>query len=195
MNRSLRYFIFASLVFVFAGSLVHGQPAGYVEVKQIHLPTSDQLGCFRGSGIYDAEMVRSVISKNDAVAYERECVDPTKAMGIDLATHTLVRYSVASDCHMRVATKVIRSDAEKKFKLVINNIYGGCRAGGWRQGWVAFEKIPPDYAFEIIEVKVDRNNAPVHDPDFTWPKPESVKLRETVLDSSSNQIPSSRSIP
>lgn len=179
MNRRLGYFVFSLLVFLLVAS-TYGQPAGYVEVKHIHSLTSDQLGCFRGSGIYDAEMLRSVIAKNDASAYQRECADPTKSIGVDLTKQTLARYSVGSDCHMRVETKVIRSDAEKKYKLVINNIYGGCRAGGWRQGWVAFEKMPPGYVFEIAEVKVDRIHGPIRDTDFAWPKPPSVKSRETL---------------
>lgn len=180
MNRRLRYFVFSLLVFLTLTSSLFGQPEGYVEVKHLHSPSSDQLGCFNGSGVFDAEMLRSVIAKNDASAYQRECADPTKGMGIDLAKQTLVRYSVGSDCHMRVVTKVIRSDTEKKYKLVINNIYGGCRASGWRQGWVAFEKMPPGYVFEFAEVKVDRVHGPIRETDFAWPKPPSIKTREPL---------------
>ena len=69
---------------------------------------------------------------------------------------SLVYYRVSSDCHMRIAVKVFRSVADRKYKVIINNIYGGCRAGGMCAGWLVFEKMPPGYNVDMNVVRVDR---------------------------------------
>lgn len=80
---------------------------------------------------------------------------------------------------MRVVAKVFAVDADKKYRVVLNNIYGGCRAAGWRAGWVVFEKTNRDYEVQLNEIKVDR----IHDDPidgFQFPKPPSRKFIEPL---------------
>lgn len=159
-------------------------PAGYTEITPAKTSASSPLGdvasdCWiRESGVYDEARLKPLLA-------DKKCAESIKALGIDFAKQTLVGYSVASDCHMRVWTKVFRSDTEKKFLVIINNIYGGCRAGGWREGWIVLDKMPADYTLDMKVVMVD----PVHRPgtaedEFQFPKqpsgikPEMLESRE-----------------
>lgn len=163
----------ACAVLLFASICTFAQPAGYVEVPHRGIIATQPFGCFLEPGFYDA-------AKLKAAAKKPNCSDLAK-LGIDSQKESLVYYRVGSDCHMRVAVKVFRVDAEKKFKVFINNIYGGCRAGGTRAGWLVFEKMPPGYNVDMSVVMVDRVHEASSAPDgFVFPKPPSTVKRETL---------------
>ena len=84
---------------------------------------------------------------------------------------------------MRAHTKVFRSEAEKKYLVIVNNIYGGCRAGGSRSGWIVLDKIPADYTLEMKEVRVDRIHG-INDAgaDFYFPKRKS-NIKPVLIES------------
>jgi len=166
----------------------HAQlPAGYVEITPLNGAASNfgagyvgRAAClFREDGIYDEEKLRKLRDNP-------RCADEVKALNVDLSKHTLISYSARSDCHMRLRVKAFRSDTEKKYLVILNNIYGGCRAGGSREGWLILDKMPEGFTLEMKEVKVDR----LHEPDggsrgeFVFPKqpsgmaPELLESRE-----------------
>jgi hypothetical protein len=97
----------------------------------------------------------------------------------DVAREAVAGFRMGSDCYMRVAGKVFRVESEKKYRVILNNIYGGCRAGGWRSGFVIFRKPQIDYLVEVTELDVDR----VHSSPgggFEFPKPPSEKTHEPL---------------
>lgn len=150
-------------------------PEGYTEVKLAWGSGNEFFGfggrsdCWiREDGIYDEAKLKPLLA-------DKECAESVKAMKIDFAKQTLVGWSAGSDCHMRVHIKVLRSEAEKKYLVVINNIYGGCRAGGSRSGWIVLDKIPADHTLEVKEVRVDRIHGIHADgKDFYFPQPPPV---------------------
>lgn len=150
-------------------------PEGYVEVAPANRNNADLLGlggsardCFRvEDGIYDE-------AKLAALRKDAKCAESIKALNVDHTKHTLIGWSAHSDCHMGVRTKIFRSETEKKYLVIINNIYGGCRAGGSRSGWIVIDKIPKGYSFEMKEVRVDRiHGINAGGADFYFPKPKS----------------------
>jgi hypothetical protein len=108
---------------------------------------------------------------------DEECAEAIKALNIDFTKQTLIGWSAHSDCHMQVKIKVFRSDTEKNFLVIVNNIYGGCRAGGSRSGWIALDKMPAGYTLNTKEVRVDRIHGINADgKDFYFPKqPTGIK--------------------
>lgn len=163
----------------------HGQlPAGYVEIQPVsHLPSFFGMrsgsDCYlRDDGIYDEEKLKPLLARP-------KCAEMIRALRVDHKTQTLIGYSAHGDCKMRLHTKIFRSDTDKKYLLVINNIYGGCRAGGSRDGWMVIDKIPEGYGLNIREVQVDRIHGVNADgQDFYFPKqpsgikPELLESRE-----------------
>lgn len=152
-------------------------PAGYTEVLPAKGGSADLLGtrgyggCWiRQDGIYDEENLKPLLT-------DKECAESIKALNVDFAKQTLVGWSARSDCHMQVRIKTFRSEADKKYLVIINNIYGGCRAGGGRSGWLVFDKIPANYTLEVKEVRVDRIHGINDDgKDFYFPKqPSNIK--------------------
>lgn len=157
---------------VFSVSLL-AQPKGYIEIPQLrHVPES-RLGCYIGNVVIDAE-------KLGEFEKSPNCKDILKDLSIDFERETLVHYSVGSDCHMSIAIKALRSDADKRYKIIIDNIYGGCRAGGTRKGWVAVEKLRPGYNMEVVVVMVDRIHERSTGDGFVYPKPPSIKKSEAL---------------
>jgi hypothetical protein len=133
-----------------------------------------------GGGIFDEARLKPLLEK-------KECAEELKTLNIDFAKHTLIGWSAHSDCHMHVRTRVFRDDAEKKYLVIINNIYGGCRAGGSRSGWIVLDKIPVDHTLEMKEVRVDRiHGINAEGYDFYFPKPKSnikpVRLESREID-------------
>jgi hypothetical protein len=163
----------------------HAQlPAGYVEIQPVnHGPVLFRMrpgtDCYiRGDGIYDEEKLKPLLANP-------KCAEFLRALNIDHKTQTLIRYSARGDCHMRLRTKIFRSDTDKKYLLIINNVYGGCRAGGSREEWMVIDKIPEGYGLNISEVRVDRIHGVNADgEDFYFPKqpsgikPELIESRE-----------------
>jgi hypothetical protein len=173
LRRILRLAAHALALAVFLPFSVAAQPEGYTEIPQLSTLVTARLGCpLPQNGVYDEAQL-------EAALRNKSCAYPILSPGVDFQTQTLIGYGVGSDCHMRVTTKVFRSDAEKKYKVIINNIYGGCRAGGWRRGWIVIEKLPEDYTLEIVEVKVDRIHG-VGSDSFAFPKPPSTKTRVSL---------------
>lgn len=187
MKRIL-FLLVLSICLATAGSqAVKAQlPEGYTEVTpQRGFPTQ---GPGRGSapcsinenGVHDKEKLQKLY-------FRKECEDSIKALNLDLTKQTLVGYSVGSDCHMQVKIRTYRSDREKKYLTIINNIYGGCRAGGWRSGWIILDKLPDGFTLEVKEVKVDRIHGPDRDDAFQFPKlptgipPEVLESREVDI--------------
>jgi hypothetical protein len=158
-------------------------PAGYTEVTPARaLPgISNYRGCYlREDGIFDEAKLKPLLAR-------KECAEEFRSLNIDFAKHTLIGWTASSDCHMAVRTRVFRSEAEKKYLVVINNIYGGCRAGGSRSGWIVLDKIPADHTLEMKEVRVDRiHGINAGGADFYFPKPPSnikpVRLESREID-------------
>lgn len=184
MKRPAFLILYALALIAAAVIAAKAQPAGYTEVPQ--LPghgsaifnfNSNADGCWiRDNGIYDAEKLRPF----RAVP---KCLESINALNLDPTKHTLIGWAAHSDCHMHVKAKVFRSEAEKKYLAIINNIYGGCRAGGSRSGWIVIDKMPDDYAFDMKEVRVDRiHGVNATGEDFYFPKPKS-DIKPVLLDS------------
>jgi hypothetical protein len=101
-----------------------------------------------------------------------QCAEALKNTQIDVKKQTLVGYHIGGDCHMTMRMNLYRDDARKLYTLVIRNIYGGCRAGGWRYGFYELDKMPADYYFKFVEYLVeddkDRNLRLANDSGETW---------------------------
>jgi len=161
------------LVSAFA-SVSYGQfstepPDGYVEVTDLRKTLDLYLGCFISEDhIYNETEFLNVKGR------DKRCAEAAANFEINFEKQTLIGYSVGGDCHLHVRTKLFRSDTEKKYKLIVNKYYGGCRAGGWRSGWIAADKFPDGYAFESVEVGTDERVRRKNGPDkFFFPKPDN----------------------
>jgi hypothetical protein len=155
-------------------------PAGYTEVTPARkLPgIFGYGGCYmrEGGGVFDEARLKPLLER-------KECAEELKALNVDFAKHTLVGWSAHSDCHMSAHTKVFRSETEKKYLVIVNNIYGGCRASGSRSGWIVLNKIPADYTLDMKEVRVDRiHGINAGGADFYFPKPKS-NIKPVLIES------------
>lgn len=158
---SLRLIMLATLALLLVVS-GRGQPSGYVEVKDVqHLP-GVSLGCWATDGEYDQAHLLALQKKPNC--------QQVRGVKAAFSHETLFHWSAESDCHMLVITKVFRADSEKRYHIILNNIYGGCRAGGWRDGFLVFEKLP-GYAVDFAEVQVERYPRRAGD-EFVFPKPK-----------------------
>ncbi|HMT06459.1 MAG TPA: hypothetical protein PKA82_00540 [Pyrinomonadaceae bacterium] len=163
----------ATLFVVLLATLANAQPAGYTEVPSFRSLPSKKLACNQlNEGVIDEKKLAELRKTPSCAEHIPEFTNA--------GDQTLVYYSVGSDCHMKVAVRVFRVDLEKKYKVIINNIYGGCRAGGHRSGWVSFEKPPTDYQVEMNEVRVDRPHYGDDDSQFVFPKPPTTKSQASV---------------
>lgn len=161
-------------VAVFA-SLAAAQPRGYVEVWSLKTLPSKKLGCYQlNSGLYD----RAKLIELKKIP---SCAEHLPVFEDDNAKDQIYAYyAVSGDCHMRVDARLFRNDLDKKYVLIINNTYGGCRAVGRRSGWIEFDPMPPDHKFEIKVVSVDRQPANAPSAEFKFPEPPSTKKQRTV---------------
>jgi len=167
MQRSILLFAVLYVLALVSGAAA--QPAGAVEIWSFQTAPSKELACSQlRPGLIDR---KGLIELQKIPNCEKHLPVFTDE---DAEEQSFVRYSVRSDCNMRVAVKVFRIDAEKKYLVVVNNIYGGCRAGGVRSGWLSFDKMPADYQLEIKEVRVDR------EAEFVYPKPPTIKAQITT---------------
>jgi hypothetical protein len=138
-------------------------PAGYrvdfdVETKmpfgtEVRLPEGgffdEERGCLQiNTMVYNEESLKALLAFD-------QCAKTLKADQFDLKKQTIIGYSVGGDCHMRLENKLYRDDAKKMFTLVSKNIWGGCRAGGWRHGLVTIDKISADYRVKFVEYLVE----------------------------------------
>lgn len=111
---------------------------------------------FNEDAVIDEEKFKKILA-------DKECSYLENALEVDFAKQTLIGFSIGGDCFMRTSTKVFRRDETKKYNVRIKNIWGGCRAGGWVQGWLVIEKIPADYAVEFTVIRADKTGKPEED--------------------------------
>ncbi len=162
---------FLAFIFLFTIS-VSGQPQGYVQVPHEGLP-SDSLRCNVGSSAFtNADELKAALAG-------KNCTHAAEVLQIDLARNTLAHYSAGGDCHMRVAVRVYRNESDKQYKVIVNNISGGCRAGGRKSGWIVFEKARAGYEVRVVEVRADRTHGTGPD-SFRLPKPPPVITRNPL---------------
>lgn len=153
MIRIAKYFMAAAMA---AGSLISFALAQPAEPLGQEVRFSGILGTSRYSNtclqvdtiVYNEETLKKLLAF-------KQCSEAIGDRKIDLQKETLIGWQTASDCHMRVENRLYRNDEKKLFTFVIKNFYGGCRAGGWRQGLFTIEKIPADYKFKFIEYRID----------------------------------------
>ena len=128
-------------------TIANAQTGDFVEVPILRAAASER-GCPSAAGVYD---------RLPAAGSERDekCVAAARSLKVDFGRERLVMWTAASDCNMRVRLKAFESYAKKQVLIVLNNIYGGCRAAGWRSGWVVVEKPPKGYSISVTEVNVD----------------------------------------
>ncbi|MEZ5347439.1 MAG: hypothetical protein R2681_18045 [Pyrinomonadaceae bacterium] len=90
---------------------------------------------------------------------ERKRCELGEYLSVDFQKQTLILYRLGGDCHMRLDIKgIFREDEKKTVTVEIDNIWGGCRAGGWIDGFLVTEKIPDNYKVEINENLIDDRN-------------------------------------
>ncbi len=91
----------------------------------------------------------------DKAREDKGCI-PAKYVDIDFDEQTLLFWHVGGDCHMRAVIKGVSLDEINKVVTVeIDNISGGCRAGGLVEGFLTVDKIPDDFGVQIIENQID----------------------------------------
>jgi hypothetical protein len=184
--RKAIFLLAAALAVVFSGDIPAPAqlPAGYAEIRPVSIPpgigrNGEYRECYlREDGVYTEAKLKPLLENP-------KCAEEIRALHVDFARHTLVAYRARSDCHMRIRIKIFRGDTDKKYLVIINNIYGGCRAGGSREGWIVLDKMPADYTLEMKEVRVDRIHGVNPDEEkFYFPKqpsgikPELLESRE-----------------
>ncbi len=98
--------------------------------------------------VYNEESLKNLLSFDQC----RKIFDVDK---VDLKDQTLIGWQAGGDCMMRVETNLYRDDKKKLFTLLTKNRWGGCRAGGWREGLFTIPKIPADYNVKFIEYQMD----------------------------------------
>jgi hypothetical protein len=115
--------------------------------------------------VYNEESLKKLLSFG-------QCSQMFQGAKIDFKKQTLIGWQVGGDCHMMVDTNFYRDDKEKLFTLVIKNIWGGCRAGGWRQGMFTVDKIPSDYKVKFVEYLVEdragKDSREANDSNAVW---------------------------
>lgn len=159
---------------LFAAVPSFAQPEHYNEIPISQGWMADAIRCRPESGGYDRPPTFIEF-------YKKECEAAVANLNVNYETSRLLYWSAGSDCHMRVVVKLFRSDVEKRIRLVLNNIYGGCRAGGWRAGWIVIDKPPAGYTVSINEVQIDRIHGINNDgTEFLFPPPPPVVMIEDV---------------
>jgi hypothetical protein len=162
------------LVVLFAAAASFAQADHYNEIPITQGRMADAIRCRPESGGYDRPPTFTEF-------YKKECEAAVAVLNVNYETSRLLYWSASSDCHMRVVVKLFRSDVEKRVRLVLNNIYGGCRASGRRAGWVVIDKPPAGYTVSIDEVGIDRIHGINDDgTGFVFPSPLSVVTSENV---------------
>lgn len=128
-------------------------------------------------------------------AYEAErgtkggdkCINPVDVLKVDFEKQTLISFTAGGDCFMQARAKVFRNDATKTFRVNVMKKYGGCRAGGFFDGWLVIDKISADYkvGFSEAEVKDFKNDStvePLEEILNKIEKKETIQTRQYELD-------------
>jgi hypothetical protein len=121
------------------------------QTKDVELPilqetSSNRFGCFVENAVYDKESFKKLVAKED-------CASLVKKLKPDFETETLISFQARGDCFIHANAKVFRSDKEKKYKVLVENFSGGCRAAGVFQGLLTVKKMPADYTIEFSEIR------------------------------------------
>lgn len=106
-----------------------------------------------------------------------KCQETIDALKFDPASQRLVHWTSSGDCHLSVSVKVFKSDVDKRVRVVLNTNYGGCRAAGWKAGWVLIDKPEEGYLVSVENVDIDRIHNTEGKPDeseFRFPAPPST---------------------
>ncbi len=74
----------------------------------------------------------------------------------DFSKYVILGATYTSDCHMQIEPHVYKDDTARTITLLTTVYYGGCRAGGWRELWVIFEKPDNDYQYVFNEINIDK---------------------------------------
>jgi hypothetical protein len=143
--------VFLAGIFVFSASAQPEEKFG----KEISFSPVGETARFPNVCLQVDSMVYNEESLKRLLAFE-QCSKMFASGKVDLKKETLIGWQVGGDCRMLVETKLYRSDKEKLFTFVVKNIYGGCRAGGWRRGMFTIDKIPSDYKVKFVEYLVER---------------------------------------
>lgn len=144
------------------------QSGDYREITPLAKAPADPLWCGAENSI------------DPIVPVDSRCKRNFDLLGFDKQTQMLIYWRAGSDCHMKAITKVFRSDREKRIRVVVNSIYGGCRAGGWLAGFITIEKSPPDYHVSVEVIGVDS----IHnrqDRDGIFKLPPDLRLRAKCI--------------
>lgn len=138
--------------------------------KEISIPAADGFPSLSRSCLQIDNMVYNEDSFKKLLSFA-QCAKVLKADQFDLKKQTLIGWQTGGDCLMRVETKLYRDDEKKLFTFVVRNIWGGCRAGGWRQGMFAIDKIPSHYRVKFVEYLVQEYSDRIReasDSGDTW---------------------------
>lgn len=80
---------------------------------------------------------------------------------VDFSKEVLMYRSEGGDCHARYYNRLYLDTAQKTMYWIVYNVYGGCRAGGWRSFWMVAPKPPEGYAIRfrtyMLESEEDTN--------------------------------------
>ncbi len=133
-----------------------GKYANEIDVSVLQRIGSRHFRCYGVENKIVDEQTLNEIIKDEKCSY-------TKLLNVDFAKHSLISYKVGGDCFIKADAKVFRNDETKIYKVVINNYWGRCRAGGSFQCWLVIDKIPSDFQVEFEERLIDkRENDFIH---------------------------------
>lgn len=101
--------------------------------------------------------LRVVAAPADAAPFRRfrGCADADFSA---LEDRLLVRVRIGGDCHARFGVAAFRSERRREYRVALIRRYGGCRAGGWHDGWYALPPLPPGWTVAFTDVRVERGD-------------------------------------
>ncbi len=73
------------------------------------------------------------------------------ALGQDL----YVRVNFGGDCHARFGVEAYRSASRREYRVVMVTRYGGCRAGGFFEGWYRLPPLPEGWTVAFSRRRID----------------------------------------
>lgn len=163
--KNMRVFFLLVLVVVAASA----QPSDHREVPIRASVKVDALWCKPAGGGYDTPFVFRETEKS-------ECEAAVSDLKADFASQRLIHWSIAGDCYLKSAVKAFRNDTERRVRVIVNKIYGGCRASGRLAGVIAVDKPPSGYRVSVEEVGVDEGSQ----RSFAFPPPPPTVRYEDV---------------
>lgn len=89
-----------------------------------------------------------------------------------LPGRTLVGVSVFGDCHSRYRLDAFRSESRREFRVRLQRVYGGCRAGTSADAWLELPSLPPGWTVAVSDESLDA------DVDALGPEWTHIRARE-----------------